>query len=441
MAHAPVSARSSPTGAPPAQRATPYAWLVLALTFGLLLSDYMSRQLLSAVFPLLKAEWGLTDGQLGALGGIVPLAVGILTLPLSILADRVGRVRSIAAMAIAWSLATVACGLSQHYGQMLFARLVVGIGEAAYGSVGIALVVGVFPPSMRASIAGAFTAGGLFGSVIGLASGGLITAHLGWRWAFVIVGLAGLVLGCLYPLIVREQRAKAAAEAASGDAGRRADGTWLRRLRLAIVPSWTTVWTYFGSGIQLFIPGTLMAWVPSFLNRYHGMAPGKAALTASAFVLAGGVGMIVCGVFADRISRGARDVQLKVSAGYCLATAALLGVATQLPAGGLQLALLAAATTLAPGVFGPASAVVAAGAPAEAHGAAFAALTLANNFLGLAPGPYLTGAAADRWGLLHALQLAPLAGLLAAGAFWIALRCSRSRKCVGAGLDMLETQS
>src|SRR5215469_9964884 len=128
----------------PVRGPTAYAWLVLALTFGLLLSDYMSRQLLSAVFPLLKAEWRLSDSQLGALGGVVPLAVGALTLPLSFLADRIGRVRSITAMAVAWSLATIACGLSRHYGELLLARLVVGIGEAAYGSVGIALIVSVF---------------------------------------------------------------------------------------------------------------------------------------------------------------------------------------------------------------------------------------------------------------------------------------------------------
>jgi MFS family permease len=420
---APALSAAAPQSAP--ARATAYAWLVLALTFGLLLSDYMSRQLLSAVFPLLKADWRLTDGQLGALGGVVPLAVGVLTLPLSYLADRIGRARSIAAMAIVWSLATIACGICQRYDQMMLARLVVGVGEAAYGSVGVALVVSVFPVSMRASIVAAFTAGGLFGSVLGLASGGLIAAHLGWRWAFVIVGVLGLVLGAIYPLIVRDERVRAAGEASSSVAREPEAGSVLQRLRGAIFPSWATTWTYLASGVQLFIPGALMAWAPSFLNRYHGMTPSRAAVVSSAFVLAGGVGMIGCGALADRISRGRPDAQLKVAAVYSLATAVLLGLAFSLPAGGLQLVLLACAMTLASGTFGPAGAAVAAGAPMESHGAAFAALTLANNFLGLAPGPYLTGAAADRWGLLHALQLAPLAGLIAAGGFVLALRSGR----------------
>jgi MFS family permease len=345
-------------------------------------------------------------------------------------------------MAIIWSLATVACGLCQHYGQMMLARLVVGVGEAAYGSVGVALVVSVFPVNMRAGIVGAFTAGGLFGSVLGLASGGLIAAHLGWRWAFMFVGVLGLVLGGIYPLFVREQRVLAAAAPAAGPARERGRGSAgvLRWLCGAIFPSWTTAWTYVASGVQLFIPAALMAWAPSFLNRYHGMAPSRAAVISSAFVLAGGIGMIGCGALADRLSRGRPGVQLKVAAAYSLATAVLLALAFQLPAGGLQLALLASAMTLASGTFGPAGAAIAAGAPAEAHGTAFAALTLANNFLGLAPGPYLTGVAADRWGLLHALQLAPLAGLVAAGGFALALRCDRGRTqaSIGARLDTLE---
>ena len=90
-----------------------YAWLVFALTFGLLISDYMSRQVLNAVFPLIKTEWALTDSQLGLLSGIVALMVGILTLPLSLLADRFGRVKSLVIMAVLWSLATLGVRLQK----------------------------------------------------------------------------------------------------------------------------------------------------------------------------------------------------------------------------------------------------------------------------------------------------------------------------------------
>lgn len=111
-----------------------YAWIVFALTFGLLISDYMSRQVLNAVFPLLKAEWALSDSQLGLLSGIVALMVGLLTFPLSLLADRFGRIRSLVLMAVLWSLATLGCALADNYPQMFAARFLVGVGEAAYAA-------------------------------------------------------------------------------------------------------------------------------------------------------------------------------------------------------------------------------------------------------------------------------------------------------------------
>src|ERR1700751_5754275 len=99
-----------------------YGLVGFALTVGLLLSDYMSRQVLNAVFPMLKAAWTLSDAQLGSLSSIVALMVGVLTFPLSVLADRWGRIRSIALMASLWSLATLGCAMSMNYGEMLLAR-------------------------------------------------------------------------------------------------------------------------------------------------------------------------------------------------------------------------------------------------------------------------------------------------------------------------------
>lgn len=187
-----------------------YAWLVFALSFGLLLSDYMSRQVLNAVFPLLKAEWLLSDAQLGSLSGIVALMVGLLTFPLSLLADRWGRVRSLVLAAVVWSLATLGCAVSASYGQMFLGRFMVGVGEAAYGSVGIAVVLSVFPAALRATLSGAFIAGGAFGSVLGVSIGGVVAQHLGWRWTFAVMGVFGLVLAAVYGVVVTERKLAAA---------------------------------------------------------------------------------------------------------------------------------------------------------------------------------------------------------------------------------------
>src|SRR5262245_61868673 len=154
----------------------------------------MSRQVLNAVFPLLKAEWSLSDTQLGSLSGVVSLMVGLLTIPLSLVADRWGRVASLRAMALLWSLATLACGFARNYEEMFAARFVIGVGEAAYGSVGIAVILSVFPARLRSTLAGSFLAGGVFGSVLGMAIGGGVAAHLGWRWSFFAMAAFGLVV-------------------------------------------------------------------------------------------------------------------------------------------------------------------------------------------------------------------------------------------------------
>jgi predicted MFS family arabinose efflux permease len=114
-------------------------------------------------------------------------------------------VRSLTLMAALWSLATLGCALANSFGEMFLARLCVGIGEAAYGSVGIAVVVSVFPRHLRASLSAAFIAGGAFGSVLGMGLGGVISAHFGWRVAFAGMALFGLILVALYRLLITEK--------------------------------------------------------------------------------------------------------------------------------------------------------------------------------------------------------------------------------------------
>ena len=290
--------------------ASRYAWLVFAVTFGLLLSDYMSRQVLNAVFPQLKAEWALSDARLGALSGVVSLAVGVLALPLSLLADRWGRIRSLVLMAALWSIATLACALARDYQHMLAARLLVGVGEAAYGSVGLAVLLTVFPARMRATISGAFLAGGMIGSVLGISLGGFIAAHFGWRAAFAGMAVFGIVLTICYPLVVKEGRVALAATNAAALSRR-------PRLR-TLVSSRSVICAYLGSGVQLFISGALLAWLPSYLNRYYDMPIAKAALVAAIFVLTSAAGMAICGNISDRVARDQPALKLSLAIAYCL---------------------------------------------------------------------------------------------------------------------------
>ena len=398
-----------------------YAWLVFALTFGLLISDYMARQVLSAVFPLLKAEWHLSDAQLGLLSGIVAVTVGILTCPISLLADRIGRVRSIAAMAALWSVATLICGFASSYGQMLAARLLVGLGEAAYGSVGIAVIISVFPARLRATLTGAFMAGGLAGQVLGVAVGGAVASAHGWRMAFLVIGAGGLLLAIVYPWLVRESRLTSEQPSGKQEMSFRNLGSLFagRTLKCA----------YVGSGLQLFVAGSLPAWLPTYFVRYYDLPLKSATSLAALFLAVAGVGMIVCGSVSDRFVQRVAQRGL-LSAVYCLLCALAITAAFAVGPGKAQLMLLGVGMFLGAASAGPAGAMVAGLTPAALHGTAFAVLTLANNAFGLAPGPIVTGWLADRVGLLEAMEWVPFASLAAAAVFLFGARTRRSELAV-----------
>lgn len=397
-----------------------YAWAVFALTFLLMMSDFISRQVIVAIFPFLKSEWALSDAQLGSLVSIVALTVGLLTFPISLLADRWGRVKSIAVMAALWSLATVACGFAGTYSQMLAARAVVGIGEAGYGSAGSAILSHVFPPHRRSAVMGAFLAAAVFGSVLGVALGGVLATRLTWPAAFIVVGVPGLLLALLYLLFVRDyQTVPLVVSAGQGVPARK------MRVRDAIkelfgAPS--LVLTYVGSGLQMLVQSSIISWLPSYLNRYYGLAPERAAIKAAIVILIGGVGMVCGGYLADRLSRKNHRRKLQLPALYALGSFILLTTAFSLPPGSAQFSLIMMGGFLVGAHAGVAVAVVTDVIHPGLRTTALATLALAMNLIGLAPGPFILGALSDAFGLSAAMALIPLAGVGAATCFQVGSR-------------------
>ncbi|MGY1780858.1 MFS transporter [Geodermatophilus sp. SYSU D01036] len=383
--------------------------VVFALAFALLLSDFMCRQVLVAVFPALKAEWALSDTELGALSSVVALTVAVLTVPLSLLADRYGRRRAVLLMAGLWSLATLGSALAAGYWQLLATRALVGVGEAAYGSVGLAIVLAVFPAHRRAALSGAFTAGGAFGAVLGVFLGGALASRFGWRPAVAAMAGLGLVLLVAFRRWVTDDRLArhAQPDGTDGPPGARS------RAPLSAVLSPPAALCYLGNGLQLFVAGSLIAWLPSYLNRAYALPAGSAATLAAALLLLMGVGMIGCGLLTDRLARTRSARRWTTAIGYAAASLVLLGIGFSLPAGPAQLALIGAGAFFSAGTSGPAGALVAELTPAAVRASALGVLAMANNLIGLAAGPLVTGALADRLGLTAALRWVPVASLLA----------------------------
>src|SRR4029453_16650997 len=198
-----------------------------------------------------QAEWCLSAGQLGLLAGLVPLMVGCLTVPISWLADRLGRAKSITAMAVLWSGATLLCGLAKNYDQMLAARVLIGLGEAAYGSVGIAVLISVFPKHLRATLTGAFMAGGLAGQVLGVGIGGVVAEAHGWRTAFAGICAMGLLLAAVFAWFVPDSPPKQESNAERNQ-------VTLPNVK-SLFAGRSLKCAYVGSGLQLFVAGALTA--------------------------------------------------------------------------------------------------------------------------------------------------------------------------------------
>ncbi len=402
------------------------AWFAFAMTIGLMVFDYVDRQVIVSLFPHLKAEWGLSDKQLGALVSVVSITVAIGGVPVALFADRVSRVRSIVAMATVWSLATISCMFTRSYGQLVTARALVGLGEAGYGSVGAGLLASHFPARMRGALMAGFFASASVGSVLGVMLGGVIAARWGWKAAFGVVGFPGLVLALLY-LSVRDYRTVELAPKL--DAARRSTRSAAGYIVRALARSHTMRWVCVGAPAQLIVVSAVWSWLPSFLNRVQGVAPERAAVQAALVVLAGALGSVVWGAVVDRSGRRDPGAKLRVTALLCLATLVVLAFAFGAPLLGLALpaplrfALIVLGGFLMTCTVGPAAAIVIDVTHPGVRSTGASVLSLFQNLFGLAVGPFAAGALSDALGLEAALAITPLFGLLAAAAM---LRASRS---------------
>ena len=415
------------------------AWFAFAMTLALMVVDYVDRQVIVSLFPYMKSDWGLSDKQLGALVSVVSVTVALGALPVALFADRASRVKSIVAMATVWSLATISCMFTRGYGQLLAARSLVGLGEAGYGSVGAALIASHFPARMRSALMAGFFASASVGAVLGVMLGGIIAARWGWHAAFGVVGVPGLLLALAY-LKVRDYRTVALDPTL--DAKRRSLGEAARHIVRLLVRSPTMLWVCIGGAAQLIVVSALWSWLPSFLNRVHGIAPPQAAVKAALVVLAGALGSVVWGAVVDRAGRRAPARKLAMMAALCIVSllllafafgAAQIGVAL---AANTQFALILVGGFVATCTVGPVSAIVIDVIHPGVRATGSSVLALFQNLFGLAAGPFLAGVLSDAWGLTPALTAIPAFGAVAALAFLQAGRSYESDKAGAGDLSM-----
>ena len=270
---------------------------VLAVMVGINFLNYVDRWVGSAVAPLLQREFHLDDFETGLLGTAFLLVYALATLPFGYWADR-GVRRTVIGVGVAiWSCATVLSGFVQSFTQLFLARTVLGVGEASYYPAGTSLLGDYFPKKARARAMAIWNAGSAVGIAVGFAGGGLIASAFGWRPAFFLTAIPGLLFAAL-AFTIREPLRGAAEQ--HGPRVRHADAahpsTFLALLRIPTLRALALV-----KVALFFVLASDAYWLPSALNRRFDMSVGEAGLFAGGVLVAGAlVGTLAGGWVADR---------------------------------------------------------------------------------------------------------------------------------------------
>jgi MFS family permease len=429
----------------------PYRKYAMSLLVGLYVFNYLDRTVINILAEPIKRDLGLADWQLGMMSGLAfAVLYTTLGIPAARLAERRSRPLIIAASAAIWSACTAACGLTQTLGQLLLARVGVGIGEAGCTPPAQSLIVDYAPREKRASALATYSMGAPLGTLVGMIFGGLIADAYGWRAAFFVAGAPGVLFATLAATSLKEPRRQLSQAAA------RAQGTaatFVETLRF-LAAKRTFRYLALGAAMTSFVGYGMAPFIASFFLRNHmpqlqrlstqlggvlgydlhpvgfmGLALGLAS------GLAGMIGALLGGRIADRLgARDARAYMLAPAVAPLLSMPAFVAalLIDNVPA---ALVCLALYTLIGSTWYGPGYSTAYSIVPPHMRATTSALLLFVMNLIGLGLGPLAVGALSDLLagpgglgaaaGVRWALVASSAGGLAAAALFWMASRTVR----------------
>jgi len=393
-----------------------YTNYIFILLFLLYFFDYVDRLVVTSLFPFIKADWGITDAQCGMLVSAVYWSIVIFTFPVSILVDRWSRKKSIGLMAIIWSLATAACALTRSFSQLRAARMLIGIGEAGYAPGGTAMIAGLYPEEKRSRMMGIWNMSIPLGSAVGIALGGIIATHWGWRHAFGLVALPGLIVAILF-FFVKDYKTVELTKTVKETSAKVKMKTGEIAREFLHTPS--LILTYFGFAAMVFVTSSLMTWLPSYLNRVYNIPVDQAGMKVGIIMMMAIVGAPLGGFLADMWTKKRKNARLLLSALSAILSAVIFYMAFVLFTGSTQyILLLAGGLTVM--TFVPAAAAVTQDVVHPGlRAVSYAFCVIVQNLLGASVGPVFIGAMSDKYGIAAAVAMLPLFLVVAAGLFFI----------------------
>jgi MFS family permease len=405
------------------------ATLALVILSFINLFNYLDRYVVSAlVESLRRSELRLTDTQLGSLMSGFLIVFALIAPVFGHLGDRRSRPRLIAFGVACWSVATALSGLAWNYASLFAARASVGIGEAAYVTIGPSLLSDYFPRRQRGRVMAIFFCAIPVGSALGYVVGGVLGVHFGWRTAFFAAGAPGLLLALLCLGLPDPPRGaqdgdeagasrKRESPSAKPEGAAGSGGVVPRMLRpyLALLHNKAYALTIAGYAGYTFALGGLAYWMPAFLERTRGVPADKATVSFGAIVVVTGfVGTFAGGWLGDYCARFTQRAYLGISALATLIAVPFAWVALTSTSATTYLVCMVMAQLLMFLSTGPINAsIVNLVLPAQRASAnALGVFTI--HLLGDVPSPLLIGWVSDHTSLLEAVKLVPIAILVAA---------------------------
>lgn len=392
--------------------------------------NFIDRQIVNILAEPIARDLNLSDTQIGLMTGLAfALFYTVLGIPIARFADRptTSRPKLIAVALGLWSAMTALCGMAQNFTQLLLARIGVGVGEAGCTPPAHSLIADMVPPEKRSSALAFYSLGIPVGTLLGMIIGGTLADYVGWREAFVIVGLPGVALALVVWFVLRDPRRSDAA--AILRAKNPAPVLPVGQAVSEVMRSRAFVLLLCAGSAAAFLSYGKTTWTTIFFQRTHDLSPGQVGLW---FGLLGGVAGILGtwagGYLADRFgAKNRRHVLSAPAIGMALAVPLAL-LAYHAPNWPLALVLLFLPTVFNSLYYGPTYSVAQGLVPLRARAIAAACLLFFQNLIGLGLGPLFFGMLSD-WlqpaygaeSVRYVLYGAAVLGLVPAFFFW---RCS-----------------
>jgi predicted MFS family arabinose efflux permease len=397
---------------------TGYTNYLFMLLFLLYMFDYIDRVVVTSMFTSIEADWGLSHRQSGMLVSVVYWSIVLLTFPVSILVDRWSRKKTIGIMSVLWSLATALCALTGNFTQLLLARLLIGVGEAGYAPGGTAMIAGLYPQEKRARMMGLWNASIPLGTAIGVALGGFIAAELGWKHAFGIVSLPGLIVAVLFFFIKDYKTVDLSMHQDLPNKSRMKTGDILNEF----IRKPSLIYTYFGIASVAFVTTSMITWFPRYLQVTLSISERAAGMKASMVMVLAIIGAPLGGYLADRWRRYRIQARLLFPSLTTAISAVILFIAFNFLSGTIQYIFFLLFGIIVTAFISAAAAVTQDVVHFGLRAVSYSLAVLIQNLLGSSLAPIVIGSLYDASDIKTAMSILPAILLLGSYLFYRASR-------------------